>query len=55
MVRNDAQVCLKLSGPLRAALEDEAAARQRSLSNLIRTVLIDHTAQRIAECTENVS
>jgi hypothetical protein len=49
MKKNDDQICLKLSRPLRAELEAEAAARQRSLSNLIRTVLIDHTAQRIAE------
>jgi hypothetical protein len=47
MMRNDAQVCLKLSGPLRAALEAEAAARGRSLSNLIRTILLEHSTKRI--------
>jgi hypothetical protein len=47
--RNDAQVCLKLAGPLRSALEEESAARGRSLSNLIRVVLIDHVAKRITE------
>jgi predicted HicB family RNase H-like nuclease len=45
MKRYDNQVCLKLACPLRAALEAEAAARGRSLSNLIRKILIDHAAQ----------
>jgi hypothetical protein len=49
MKRNDAQVCLKLAEPLRATLEDEAAARGRSLSNLIRTILLAHATQRITE------
>ena len=49
MKRNDAQVCLKLAGPLRMALEEEASARGRSLSNLIRFVLIDYAAKRITE------
>jgi hypothetical protein len=49
MKRNDAQVCLKLSGPLRAAPEAEAAARGRSLSNLIRAILITHTTKRVVE------
>jgi len=49
MKRNDAQVCLKLSGPLRGALDAEAAARGRSLSNLIRLILIEHVAPRITE------
>jgi hypothetical protein len=49
MMRNDAQVCLKLSGPLREALEAEAAERGRSLSNLIRQVLVAHSAKRITE------
>jgi hypothetical protein len=49
MIRYDSHVCLKLSGPLRAALEDEAAAHQRSLSSLIRTVLVNHAAQRVVD------
>jgi hypothetical protein len=49
MKRNDAQVCLKLSGVLRAVLEAEAAERGRSLSNLIRQVLVAHSAKRITE------
>jgi hypothetical protein len=49
MKKNDAQVCLKLSGPLRAALEDEAAAESRGLSSLVRKVLIDFAAKRITE------
>jgi hypothetical protein len=47
MKRFDNQVCLKLAGPLRTSLEDEAAARGRSLSNLIRKILVDHAAPRI--------
>jgi predicted HicB family RNase H-like nuclease len=49
MKRYDDQVCLKLAGPLRAELEAEAAAHQRSLSSLIRTVLINHAAQRVVD------
>jgi predicted HicB family RNase H-like nuclease len=49
MKRFDDQVCLKLAGPLRATLEEEAAERGRSLSNLIRRVLTDHAAERITE------
>jgi hypothetical protein len=47
--RNDTQVCLKLAGPLRKTLEAEAAARGRSLSNLIRIVLVEHSSKRIVE------
>jgi hypothetical protein len=47
MRKNDAQVCLKLSGPLRTALEDWAAAESRSLSSLIRRQLVELTAHRI--------
>jgi hypothetical protein len=47
MRKNDAQVCLKLSGPLRGQLETEAAVCGRSLSNLIRQILIEHTARRM--------
>jgi hypothetical protein len=49
MKRNDAQVCLKLAGPLRETLEAEATARGRTLSNLIRTVLLDHSTRHITE------
>jgi hypothetical protein len=45
MKRCDAQICLKLAGPLRSALEEESAAGGRSLSNLIRVVLTDHVAK----------
>lgn len=51
MKRNDDQVCLRLAGPLRAVLEAEAAERGRSLSNLIRQVLVAHSAKRITERT----
>jgi hypothetical protein len=47
MIRNDAQVCLKLAVPLRASLEAEAEARGRSLSNLIRIILLEHSTKRI--------
>jgi hypothetical protein len=47
--RNDNQVCLRLAGPLRSVLEAEAAERGRSLSNLIRQVLVAHSAKRINE------
>ena len=41
------QICLKLASTLRRQLELEAAERGRSLSNLIRKILVEHTAQRI--------
>jgi hypothetical protein len=47
--KNDAQISLKLAGPLRNTLEAEAAARGRSLSNLIRIVLVEHSSKRIIE------
>jgi hypothetical protein len=47
MKRNDQQVCLKLAGPLRAVVEDDAATRERSVSWVIRHILIDHYAPRI--------
>ncbi len=45
--RYDNQICLKLAGQLRAAVEDDAAARERSVSWIIRRVLVEHYAQRI--------
>jgi hypothetical protein len=53
MKRFDNQVCLKLAGPLRAHLEDEARERSRSLSNLIRQILINHTTERVAASATN--
>jgi predicted HicB family RNase H-like nuclease len=47
-MRRDDQITLRVAGPLRAALEAEAAERGRSLSNLIRHILINHAAQRVA-------
>jgi hypothetical protein len=47
MKKADAQICLKISGPLRAALESEAAAESRGLSSLVRKILVEHTTQRI--------
>jgi hypothetical protein len=49
MKRNDAQVCLKLAGPLREALDADAATRERSVSWVIRKILINHYAPRIVE------
>ena len=51
MKRRDDQITLRVAGQLRAALEDEAAAERRSLSNLIRKILIGHTAQRVTPST----
>jgi hypothetical protein len=53
-VRED-QVHLRIAGSLRMALEDEAAACGRSLSNLIRHLLIQHTAQRVVERPEKAA
>jgi predicted HicB family RNase H-like nuclease len=49
MKRCDDQITLRVAGPLRAALEDEAASEARGLSNLIRKVLIEYAAKRITE------
>jgi hypothetical protein len=53
--RYDDQVCLKLAGQLRAAVENDAAARDRSVSWVIRKVLIDFYARRIAEGQEKAA
>jgi hypothetical protein len=49
MKRRDDQITLRVAGTLRTALEAEAAAESRSLSNQIRKILVQHTAQRITE------
>jgi hypothetical protein len=49
MKRYGDQICMKLAGPLRSVIEDDAAARERTISWVIRRVLIDHYAPRIAE------
>jgi predicted HicB family RNase H-like nuclease len=49
MKKRDDQITLRVAGQLRAALEDEAAAQSRGLSNLIRKILIDHTSQRVTD------
>jgi hypothetical protein len=48
MKHRDDQITIRLAGELRAHLEDEAQACGRSLSNLIRHLLIEHTAERVA-------
>jgi hypothetical protein len=53
--RNDNQVCLKLAGELRSTLESEAAARGRSLSNLIRAILLTHATKRIVEGNDTMA
>lgn len=55
MKRRDDQITLRVAGQLRAALEDESAATSRSLSNLIRKILCDHAASRIAERTDKAA
>lgn len=47
MRQNDHQVCLKLAGPLRVAIEADAVERERGISWVIRHILIDHYAPRI--------
>jgi hypothetical protein len=49
MKKRDDQITLRLASPLRSELEIEAAACGRSVSNLIRLVLIEHCAQRITK------
>jgi hypothetical protein len=45
MKRLNEQVCLRLARPLRNSLEQEAAARGRTLSNLIQQILVAHSAK----------
>ena len=49
MKKQTEQICLKLAGPLRVVIEDDAAARERSISWVIRNVLISHYAPRIVD------
>jgi hypothetical protein len=49
MKRFDEQICLKLAGPLRAAVEADAAARERSVSWTIRKVLLAYYVPHITE------
>jgi hypothetical protein len=49
MKRRDDQITLRVAGTLRAVLEDEAAAESRGLSNLIRKILVEHSAKRVTE------
>jgi hypothetical protein len=49
MKKCDQQVCLKLAGTLRAELEREAAVHGRSLSSLIRRILIEHASQSVVD------
>jgi hypothetical protein len=53
--RFNEQVCLKLAAPLRNSLEEEAAARGRSLSNLIRHALVEHSARWMVARAAQVS
>jgi hypothetical protein len=48
IVRAD-KINLRVSGPLRSALEAEAAAEDRDLSSVVRRILINHTTQRVVE------
>jgi hypothetical protein len=49
MKRRDDQITLRVAGTLRAELEAAASADDIGLSGLVRKVLIDYAAQRIAE------
>jgi predicted HicB family RNase H-like nuclease len=49
MKKRDEQITFRVSGPLRAALVAEARSEEQELSGLIRKVLINHAANRIAE------
>jgi predicted DNA binding CopG/RHH family protein len=51
MLKRDDQVCLRIAGELRTALEREAAEHGWSLSKLVRKVLVDHAAHRAVERT----
>jgi uncharacterized protein (DUF1778 family) len=55
MRRRDDQITLRVTGQLRKVLEEEAAAESRGLSNLIRKILCDHAAIRIAERTDKAA
>jgi uncharacterized protein (DUF1778 family) len=48
-MRNNDQITLKLAAELRSTLEAEAAAHGRSLSNLIRTILLSHATKHVIE------
>jgi hypothetical protein len=47
-MNNEQRFTMRLPGTLLAELEAEAAADQRPVASLIRQILIDHVAQRIA-------
>jgi hypothetical protein len=49
MKRRDDQITLRVAGTLRTALEDEAVAQSRGLSNLIRKILVDYASKRVIE------
>ena len=48
MQKRDDQITLRIAAPLRAELERAAADDGRDLSSLIRKILVDHAARRIA-------
>jgi predicted HicB family RNase H-like nuclease len=48
MRKRDDQITVRIAGALRAHLEQEARARGKSVSWLVRRVLIEHTAERVA-------
>lgn len=52
MSKRDQRIVVRVAAPLRAALESEAAADGRELSNLVRRILIDHAAERIVASSD---
>jgi uncharacterized protein (DUF1778 family) len=49
MKRRDDQITLRVPVTLRSELEAAASAADRSLSDVVRAVLIDYAARRILE------
>jgi hypothetical protein len=47
--RRDDQICLRVPGSLRAALEDAAGADELGLSGLCRKILIEFATKYITE------
>jgi hypothetical protein len=47
--RRDDQICLRVPGSLRAALEDAAGADELGLSGLCRKILIEFATKHITE------
>lgn len=49
MARRDTTVPVRVAEPLKQALQREAESDGRSLSSLVRNILVAHAAARVAE------